>query len=168
MHRTICVALLAGLAIVPNARAADGQWTVVPSACVPAPGATGYFWQGAAVAVSAGSRIMMRCNVTDPADFGNVMDPVWNMIEVTYTDSDGMASDSRVVVQLWAVGKGTGVSFLAGTFDSDTFAAAGPVSLNSSGFFHVFDFTNFGYFLQISLTRAQAGGDTRIFRVRLR
>jgi hypothetical protein len=168
MTRTLCVALLAGLTIVPTARAADGQWTVVPSACVPAPGATGYFWQGAAVGVSAGSRIMLRCNVTDPADFGNVMDPVWNMIEVTYTDSDGMASDSRVVVQLWAVGKATGISNLAGSFESDAFAAAGPVSLNSAAFFHVFDFTNFGYFLQISLVRGSTAGDTRIFRVRLR
>jgi hypothetical protein len=167
-QRAIAAAVLVCCLAVARADAADGEWTVIPSACVPAPGSTGYFWQAAALALSAGNRVVVRCNVTDPADFGNVMDPVWNQIEVTYTDADGMANDSRVLVQLWAVGKGTGVSFLAGTFDSNSFAAAGGVSLNTSGFFHVFDFTNFGYFVQISLSRGSAAGDTRIFRVRLR
>jgi hypothetical protein len=168
LGRTIVATVLVCSIAVARADAADGEFTVIPSACVPAPGSTGYFWQAAAVALSAGNRVVVRCNVTDPADFMNVMDPVWNQIEVTYTDADGMANDSRVLVQLWAVGKGTGVSFLAGTFDSNAFAVAGGVSLNTSGFFHVFDFTNFGYFLQITLNRALAAGDTRIFRVRLR
>ena len=165
---TISATILVCCFTVARAHAADGQWTVIPSACVPAPGSAGYFWQGAALAVSAGNRVVVRCNVTDPADFGNVMDPVWNQIEVTYTDADGMANTSRVLVQLWAVGKGTGIASLAGTFDSNSFVAAGGVSLNTSGFFHVFDFTNFGYFVQITLCRDAGAGDTRIFRVRLR
>ena len=166
--RTIAAAVLVSCLVVARADAADGEFTVIPSACVPAPASTGYFWQAAALALNAGNRVVVRCNVTDPADFMNVMDPIWNQIEVTYTDADGMANDSRVLVQLVAVGKGTGNSFLAGTFDSNSFAAAGGVALNTAGFFHVFDFTNFGYFLQITLNRALAAGDTRIFRVRLR
>jgi hypothetical protein len=161
------VILVCGFAVVPT-HAADGQWTVIPSACVPAPGSTGYSWQGAALAVSAGNRVVVRCNVTDPADFMNFMNPVWNQIEVTYTDADGMANASGVLVQLWAVGKATGIANHAGTFNSNSFAAAGGVSLNTSGFFHAFDFTNFGYFLQITLSRDLGAGDTRIFRVRLR
>jgi hypothetical protein len=31
----------------------------------------------------------------------------------------------------------------------------------------VFDFANFGYFVQITLSRGLAAGDTRVFRVRL-
>ncbi len=111
------------------------------------------------------TRVVLRCNVTDPADFANFMDPVWNAIEVTYTDADGMANGSRVHVQLWRVGKGNGVSHLTGTFDSNHFAAG---MLNTENFFHVFDFENFGYFLQITLSRARGAGDTRIHRVRLR
>ena len=159
------IVLVLALCVAPVASAKDGEFTVVPSACNPAPGASGFVWQGASVALPAAAKVTLRCNVTDPADFGNVMNPVWNTIEVTYSDSDGMAADSRVTVQLWAVGKGTGVSVLAGSFDSNVFAAG---MLNSSFFFHVFDFTNFGYYLQIALSRTPAGGDTRIFRVRLR
>jgi hypothetical protein len=92
------------------------------------------------------------------------MDPVWSNIEVTYTDADGMANGSRVLVQLWRVGKGNGVAHLTGTFDSNDFAAG---MLNTENFFHVFDFENFGYYLQLTLTRGERAGDTRIHRVRL-
>ena len=92
----------------------------------------------------AAATVVLRCNVTDPADFMNFMDPVWNTIEVTYSDSDGMPNDSRVLVQLVRVGKATGVGFLTGTFDSNSFAGGAGTLLNSAGFFHMFDFTNFG------------------------
>lgn len=165
--RTVVAAMLAGLFMVPPVHAADGEWTVIPSTCVPSPSSTGYVWQGAAVYLPAAATVVLRCNVTDPADFMNVMNPVWNTIEVTYSDSDGMLNDSRVLVQLVRVGKATGVGFLAGEFDSNDFAGGAGTLLNSAGFFQMFDFTNFAYFLQITLTRTAWGGDTRVHRVRL-
>jgi hypothetical protein len=84
---------------------------------------------------------------------------------VTYRDSDNnLGSESRVQVTLLRVGKINGVVFQVGTFDSDLFAGG---MLNSTFFFHAFDFTNYAYFLQITLTRTALGGDTRIYRVRL-
>ena len=41
-------------------------------------------------------------------------------------------------------------------------------NLNSIFFFHAYDFTNFGYYMQLSLSRTAAGGNTSIARVRLR
>ena len=163
--RTFFGVLLAGLMMVPSVHAADGEFTVVPSTCAPAPASTGYGWSGASVFLPAAGSVVLRCNVTDPADFMNVMDPVWNNIEVTYRDSDNnLGSESRVQVTLLRVGKINGVVFQVGTFDSDLFAGG---MLNSTFFFHVFDFTNYAYFLQITLTRTALGGDTRIHRVRL-
>ena len=162
--RTIFAAMLAGLFMVPPVQAANGEWTTVASACVPAPSSIGYAWQGTAVSLPAAATVVLRCNVTSPADFGNFMEPIWNTIEVTYRDSDGMANDSRVQVQLLRVGKATGATVLVGTFDSNTFAAG---TLNSAGFVHPFDFVNCAYVLQLTLTRTAAGGDTRIYRVRL-
>jgi hypothetical protein len=164
LSRATVAAMIAVLLLVPHVHAANGEWTTVASACVPAPSSAGYTWSGSAVFLPGPATVVLRCNVTAPADFANFMDPVWDTIEVTYRDSDGMANDSRVLVQLWRVGKATGLTSLAGTFDSNAFAAG---TLNSANFFSAFDFTNFAYFLQLNLTRTAAGGDTRIYRVRL-
>jgi hypothetical protein len=162
--RTTFAAMLAGLFMVAHVHAANGEWTTVASACVPAPSSIGYVWQGASVSLPGPATVVLRCNVTAPADFGNFMEPVWNTIEVTYNDADGMANDSRVQVQLVRVGKATGATVLVGSFDSDDFAAG---TLNSENFVHPFDFVNCAYFLQLTLTRTPAGGATRIHRVRL-
>jgi hypothetical protein len=114
--------------------------------------------------VSAGAKVVLRRNVADMAKFGNLMNPVWNTLEVTYSDSDGFSADSSVQVQLWEVGKATGIASVAASFESNMFANAGGVILNQTGFFNAFDFANFGYFLQITLRRTPVGGDTRIFR----
>ena len=164
LSRATFAAVVTVLLLVPPVHAANGEWTTVASACVPAPSAAGYAWMGSAVSLPGPATVVLRCNVTAPADFGNFMEPVWNTIEVTYRDSDGMANDSRVLVQLLRVGKGTGATFLTGTFDSNAFAAG---TLNSANFVEAFDFTNYAYVLQLQLTRTAAGGDTRIYRVRL-
>lgn len=163
--RAIFGVLLAGAILVQPVQAADGEFTVVPSTCAPAPSSSGYGWNGAAVVLPAAGSVVLRCNVTDPADFMNVMDPVWNNIEVTYRDSDNnLGSESRVQVTLLRVGKINGAVFQVATFDSNLFAGG---MVNSAFFFHMFDFTNYAYFLQITLTRTALGGDTRIHRVRL-
>jgi hypothetical protein len=166
--RITFAALLASLILVPHAHAANGQWTTVASACVPDESSVGkYVADGAGVqfAFAQIGQIVLRCNVTAPADFGNNMDPVWTNMEVTYADADGMAAGSRVEVRLWRAGIGGITSFIpTAYFDSNVYAA-GPT--NTDPFFHVFDFTNTAYFLEIRLSRAAANLATRILRVRL-
>src|SRR4026208_159032 len=86
--RATFTAVLAGLLLVPHVHAANGKWTTVASACVPAPTAGGYDWVGSSVFLPGPATVVLRCNVTAPPDFGNFVEPMWNTIEVTYRDSD--------------------------------------------------------------------------------
>ena len=166
--RIIFAALLATLFLVPQVHAANGQWTTVASTCVPDESSAGkYVADGATVqfAPAQTGEIVLRCNITAPADFGNNMEPIWTNMDVTYGDSDGMAAGSRVLVILRRAGIGGITASIAGAvFDSNLFAA-GPT--NTDPFFHVFDFANTAYFLEIRLSRNAANLDTRILRVRL-
>ena len=166
--RTTFAAMLASLFLVPQVHAANGQWTTVASACVPDESSAGkYVADGATVQFAAAQtgEIVLRCNITAPADFGNNMDPVWTNMEVTYVDSDGMAAGSRVLVMLRRAGIGGITATIASAvFDSNLFAA-GPT--NTDAFAHAFDFTNTAYFLEIRLSRNAANLATRILRVRL-
>lgn len=162
--RTLVAASLASLVVIGHAEANNGEWTTLASACVPAPGSPAFGWSGGGVGLAAAGTLVLRCNVTDPADFANFANPVWNTIEVTYNDADGMGIDSRVQVQLFRVAKANGATAFIASFESNAFAAG---TLNSSGFAHAFDFTNAAYYVQVVLTRTAAGGPTRVHRVRL-
>ena len=162
LSRATFAAMLTVLLLVPPVHAANGEWTTVASACVAAPSSAGYAWLGSAVSLPGPATVVLRCNVTAPADFGNFMEPVWNTIEVTYRDSDGMANDSRVFVQLLRVGKGTGVTSVTGTFDSNAFAA-GTLNSATPGQPRLRELCTFS---SAQLT-APRRGDTRIYRVRL-
>jgi hypothetical protein len=164
--RTMLTAMLMALIVVPQAHAANGEWTTVASACVPDESAAGgYSAEGAAVALPAVASVLVRCNITDPADFMNVVNPMWTAMDVTYHDFDGMANDSRVRVELVRVDEFTGQSFTVTGFNSNVFGAG--QQLQTKVFAHAFDFTNNAYYLVIGLWRTMMGGDTRIQRVRL-
>jgi hypothetical protein len=166
--RTTFAAMLASLFLAPQVYAANGQWTTVASACVPDESSAGKYIADGATVQFVGAQIgeiVLRCNITAPADFGNAMEPIWANMEVTYVDSDGMAVGGQVLVKLWQAGiLGNTFPIAGAVFDSNLFAA-GPT--NTAPFFHVFDFTNTAYFLEIRLRRNAANLVTRILRVRL-
>lgn len=113
-------------------------------------------------------QIISRCNITDPHDFFNAVSPPWANMEVTYNDPDGMAAGNRVRVQLRRVHEVTGVSAILAVFDSNGFGAG--QQLQFLPFFHVFNFTDFAYYIEIIVDRnnAATNNNVRIQRVRLR
>lgn len=150
------------------AQAANGEWATVAAGCVPDEGnKTKHSFEQARFEFAATNigEIVARCNITDPADLfeGN---PIWDLMDVTYSDPDGAGNSARVRVQLRRVHETTGASSTLATFDSNGFAAG--QQLRSLNFAHTFDFTNYAYYLTLILNRSSSNVATpRIQRVRL-
>jgi hypothetical protein len=151
--------------------AVNGQWTTAASGCVPDESTLGkYEADGGELKFLPGKtgEIIFRCNITDPADFGNFAAPIWNNMKVTFKDADGFGNDSRVFVLLRRVGiLGNTATVGGATFDSNSFAFNAAPQSQVDFFFHPFDFINTAYFLEIHLLRSNAAFDTRIHRVHL-
>lgn len=170
-NRVFAIALgLVSLASAPHAQAQfQGHWTTVASACVPDEESTGKFAmeQGTFqfLGVNTGS-IDARCNVTNPADTGNLTsNPDWDLVEVTYNDPDGAANGSQVVVYLRRVHRVTGVSTDVHVFNSNVYGAG--QQLRVENFNHTFDFVNYAYYIAISVRRNVYNLNPRIQRVKL-
>lgn len=172
----VTVTTLVTALFATHSHAANGEWTTIASACALDEAATGrYVADGAAVYLASGvtGDIVLRCNVTDPADWFNFNNPLWSMMDVTFNDTDGQGIDKVVTAQLRRVHEATGVSTTLVTFTSNVFAAG--QQLRSTVFNHVFDFYNYAYYVQITLRRNSLDADgngvpdqsPRIQRVRL-
>ena len=172
----VAVTTLVAALFTTHSHAANGEWTTIASACALDESATGrYVADGAAVYLASGATgdIVLRCNVTDPADWFNVNDPLWNRMDVTFNDTDGQGIDKVVTAQLRRVHEATGASSTVVTFTSNVFAAG--QQLRNTVVDHVFDFYNYAYYVQITLRRNSLDADgngvpdqsPRIQRVRL-
>jgi hypothetical protein len=143
LMRTIFAALLVVCMFTPHAHAVHGEWTTVASACVPDEAAVGMYSVDGAyfqfLGASTGT-IVARCNVTDPADYWNLDNPIWNYMDVTFNGPDGTAVDYQVSESLRRVHETTGSSSTIKTFTSNLFEAG--QQLKSATFNHVFDFYN--------------------------
>jgi hypothetical protein len=173
VSRLILTAALV-LPLFPHiAQAASGEWTTVASACMPDENAIASYSNDSAasfIATGITGDIVLRCNVTNPADIG---DPDWNVMDVTYNDQDGPGIDKAVWVSLRRVHESTGVSSTIASFNSNGHALG--QQRESEFYTHVFDFENYAYYLQITLRRVSLDADgngvgdpsPRIQRVRL-
>lgn len=150
-----------------------GEWTTAASACMPDESAiASYSNDSAATSIASGitGDIVIRCNVTSPADTVN---PDWNRMDVTLNDPDGAAAGRAVIVSLRRVHEDTGASSTILSLNSNNFAAG--QRLAQEDFLHIFDFEHYAYYLQITLRRVSLDADgngvpdtsPRIQRVRL-
>jgi hypothetical protein len=72
-----------------------------------------------------------------------------------------------VDAQLDRVSKSTGTSFIIKTFDSSSFSSTGATS-HSITFTHTFDFTNYAYFVTLTVTRADSAQSPAVWYVQLK
>lgn len=157
--------LFGGLLLISSASAAT--WSGVASACEPGSDSVGLYAYNVAqfhFAANATGQIKTRCNVANPLDSGV---PTWTTLVVGYHDPDGTGINYQVDAQLNRVNKSTGVSFIIKTFDSSSFAATGATS-RSVAFTHTFDFTNYAYFVTLTVSRVDANQDPAVWYVQLK
>jgi hypothetical protein len=162
-RRIVLCAAFATLGLI-NAPAQTSRWVTVASACVPDESATGKFEFefGRVMFLGANTgEIGFRCNVTNPLDNGG--NPGWNVIEISYEDTDGFFTASEVVVTLRRVDKVTGLSFQLASFSSN--GAGLGQQLKTQSFNHNFNFTNNGYYIGFSLKRTNNMQNPKIQRI---
>jgi hypothetical protein len=106
--------------------------------------------------------IEARCNITNPNDAGG--NPGWGHIEITHNDPDGMANAVGVVVQLVEVNKVNGIAVPFFTYDSSNFNSA---ILRALAFNKAWNFVNFAYYVNVTITRPNANMNPWLARVRL-
>jgi hypothetical protein len=114
-------------------------------------------------------QIVARCNITSPLDTGN--SPPWNSLLITFRDPDTSSANTsanQVEIALRRVAYLNGLSETITTFNSSVRPASQFAQWTLHPVNHTFDFYNYGYYLQIKLTRSSsAGNDPGVFRVRL-
>jgi hypothetical protein len=163
--------LFVGLLFVPTA--GDAQlWTHTAHTCV----VDEVHSSGKAVTftgplmVQRAGRIIVRCNVTNPMDFGQ--SPDWAALDVVYTDPPSDVSSERITAALWRIGNDGVLSAPIAVFDSNDFPQAAEPQMQSVAFSHVFDFSTGAYFVEIRMREhgTGLGGPPRrqVFLVRLR
>lgn len=156
----LLLAVALALPLSSPAFAADGEWTTVASACMPDESAiASYVNDGAASYIANGitGDIILRCNVTSPAEFVIDGTPDWNTLDITYNDPDGPGTDRAVIVSLRRVHEITGNSSTIMSFSSNIEAAG--QQLISPAFMHTFNFEDYAYYIQITLRRVLLDGN---------
>jgi len=157
--------LFGGLLLISSASAAT--WSAVVSTCEPGSDSIGLYAYNVAqfhFATNATGQIKTRCNVANPLDSSV---PAWTTLVVGYHDPDGTGVNYQVDAQLDRVNKSTGISTIIKTFDSSAFAATGATS-HSVTFTHTFDFTNYAYFVTLSVSRVDTNQDPAVWYVQLK
>jgi hypothetical protein len=165
--RNVLAAIVLASSVVPQAHAANGEWTTVASACVPDESSDGrYALEQARFEFRGAStgEIVARCNITDPHDWLNLSSPTWSCMQITYDDPDGFLSQYRVRVQLRRAQATDGASQTITTFDSNVVADSNP---EPHCFDHNFNFFDNAYYLTLILNRSAAQANPRLMRVRL-
>jgi len=149
--------LLAGVLFI--AQAASAQiWTAAASTCMPDETSFGLYQanMGGVVlnlAPPLVSTVVLRCNVTSPA--GTVA-PAWTRLTLGYWDPDGPLAGAVVQAQLWEVTKATSVTTpVAGAL---VVSALPGYGVGSAVFVHPFDFNLYVYYVEITISRINAGG----------
>lgn len=161
---TFATMLFAGLMLAAAAQAQT--WSSAASTCQPGVDSAGLYTFNVAIFEFSGSNtgtIKTRCAVNNPLDSGV---PSWKTLTVGYQDPDGTGVNYQVNAQLNRVLKSTGVSYIIKVFDSSSFAVNTAAS-RSVSFTHTFDFTNFAYFVTLSVTRADANQSPAVWYVQL-
>jgi len=161
------VAMLFGGLVLQSPSVAASTWSSSASVCQPGSDSAGlYTFNGAQFefAGTATGQIKTRCNVTNPLDSGV---PTWNTLTVGYLDPDGTGVNYQVDAQLARVNKSTGVSFIIRTFDSSALSTSGATA-RSITFTHTFDFTNFAYFVTLTVTRVDSNQNPAVWYVQLK
>lgn len=140
----------AALLSLPLAQAQT--WSTVASTCQPGSDSIGFFaYSNGTFEFADGytGKIATRCAVNNPLDTGV---PPWKTLTVGYQDQDGIGGDYEVQGSLERVAKGSGVHTIIATFDSDS----SNTKTATSGFVtftHTFNFTNYAYYVLLSVSR---------------
>jgi hypothetical protein len=163
--RAFLALLFGGLLLSTPVLRAQG-WSSVASVCEPGVNSIGLYDLNAGTFQFLGGdtgQIKARCAVTNPLDSGV---PKWKTLTVGYVDPDGTGTDYQVDAQLYRVAKSTGNYGLIATFDSSAFSATGATS-NKVTFSHTFDFTNYAYWINLTVDRGDANQNPGVWFVSL-
>ena len=153
MTKNKCVAfatLLGALVLSPAVRAQS--WSTIGTSCSPGVDSIGlYNYSNATFEFASGETgtIRTRCQVNNPLDTGV---PKWSTLTAGFVDPDGTHGEYEVQAQLVRVNRSTGTTGIIKTLDSDSYPATGPVS-RSVSFTHTFDFTNYAYYVTLTVSR---------------
>ena len=162
------IAALAFAGMFSTAQA--GEWTCVGSAFALDESSLASAANGIAVATSGRLQFLgntfgtieARCNITNPLDASP--NPGWGHLEITHNDPDGMANAVGMVIQLMEVNKFTGIAVPFLTYDSSNFNSA---ILRTVAFNHAWNFVNFAYYVNVTITRPNNNTIPWLARVRL-
>jgi hypothetical protein len=158
----ICFGLAAAVAALPGAALAVPQesWTIAGAACVP----TGQTSNDHLVFNSAGDagfaagttgEIILTCPVFSTIELAHAL-------TITYRDTDGSGAEAVIFAALRRKDLRTGAATTVGTtIDTNTgpvvenYGTIGGILANCTSP-HIFDFTNFAYYVQINIRRTTA------------
>lgn len=163
----VLMGMLLGGVLLLSGSANAQTWTTIASACQPGSSYAGdYHFSAGTLNFASGitGQIVSRCNVTNPKDSGV---PGWTTMVVGYQDPDGTGTNYQVDAQLYRVLKSTGAYGLIKTFDSSSFSGTGATS-HSVTFTHTFDFTNYAYWVELTLTRGDTASNPAVWFVALK
>src|ERR1700722_4697942 len=166
-HLVVFATMLLGGLFLASTGAQAQSWSTAASVCEPGIDSAGLFTFNGGTFEFGGSNtgvIRTRGAVTNPLDSGV---PSWTTLVVGYQDQDGTGLDYQVNAQLNRVSKSTGTAFVIKVFDSSAFATTTPTSHNVT-FTHTFDFTNYAYYITLTVTRADANQNPGVWFVQLK
>jgi hypothetical protein len=165
-HLTVIATMCFGGLLLVSTAAQAQTWSSAASVCQPGTDSAGLYTFSAAAFEFTGTKtglIRTRCAVTNPLDLGV---PGWKTLVVGYQDPDGTGVNYQVNAQLNRVSKSTGTNYILAVFDSSSFAVTTATS-RSISFTHTFDFTNFAYYVTLSVTRVDANENPAVWLVEL-
>ncbi len=164
--------LAAALLLLASSAQAQTLWSAPAATCVPGDPAiqsNRYFISAGSVKYNANSSglITLYCPVQNIyLSYGNCLDsnqdtyacPVLNspnVLRLTYADGDGIGGSVSVMAQLLRLSLADGViSSVPGAFvNSNNNVSTAQTSLSAS-FSHVFDLTNYTYYVRVDMSRA--------------
>lgn len=159
--------MLAGGLLLASTGVRAQTWSSAASVCQPGSDSVGLYSFSSATFQFGGSntgQIRTRCAVVNPLDTG---DPKWTTLSMGYVDPDGTGIDYQVDAQLARVNKQTGAAAIIKTLDSSSFSSTGP-AIHSITFTHTFDFSNYAYYISLTLTRGDTAQNPGVWYVQLR
>jgi opacity protein-like surface antigen len=165
-HATVIATMLFGGLMLVSTAAQAQTWSSIASVCQPGTDSAGlYTFNGGTFEFTGSSTglIRTRCAVTNPLDSGV---PAWTTLVVGYQDPDGTGVNYQVNAQLNRVSKSTGTAYVIKVFDSSSFAVTTAASRTVS-FTHTFDFTNFAYYVTLTVSRVDANQNPAVWFVEL-
>jgi len=154
MMKTVVVILAIAMGLLTGAsevRADEqGWWSMVASGCIPAVATgTNYTNSGGAVATLSGHQIILYCPISNSA----------NAISPTTIDmnSKGSSTHGSVTGKLVKVNVNTQAETLVATIGPATGAGHTSITDTKACFLPAFDFTDFNYYIVVTLTGNPVG-----------